>query len=204
MMRLQRMLGRAVLTALCLGAVPQVAHAQASPLVVVGQDDGQNAGGFTEVKKRKSSDDGDSDGGGKKWFAFWFPDDLKPELEEKKWALAIVGMLFGAVGGALWAPLVLGGATFDLEWALPSLIYSILCTAFSFIWILSIFPYIGWYTFWIWFPLSFIGGIVFAGLAVFTGIANLNRPEIELDAGDSGSSKKKKKKSRRSDDDDDE
>jgi hypothetical protein len=109
-----------------------------------------------------------AEGGGKVWFNFMWPDNLKPQLEEKKMLLTIVGML---PWGSIWGPIVLLGQGFDLEWALPSIIFvvlGIICWAF---------PYIGWYFGW-------IGYLAMSWIATQTMFANLNRPEIQVGGGD--------------------
>lgn len=105
-----------------------------------------------------------ADAGGKVWFAFMWPDNLKPQLEEKKMLLTLVGL---APWGSIWGPIVLLGQAFDLEWALPSLIWHSIFIAW--IW----FPYIGW-------TLGWIGYFVMAWIATQTMFANLNRPEIKV------------------------
>jgi len=107
-------------------------------------------------------------GGGKVWFAFIWPDNLKPQLEEKKMLLTIVGLL---PYGAVWGPIVLLGQSFDLEWALPSLIWHVVGN------VLWLVPYIGWT----------LGSLVWLGMnwvATQTMFANLNRPEIQVGGGE--------------------
>ena len=100
-------------------------------------------------------------GGGKVWFAFMWPENLKPQLEEKKMLLTIVGLLpFGAV----WGPIALLGQGFDMEWALPPLIFSI----------------IGFFGYWAY----VLPGVVIGWFATQVMFANLNRPEITVGGGD--------------------
>ncbi|MBI5498360.1 MAG: hypothetical protein HY904_25385 [Deltaproteobacteria bacterium] len=109
-----------------------------------------------------------AEGGGKVWFAFMWPDNLKPQLEEKKMLLTIVGLL---PYGAVWGPIALLGQGFDLEWALPSLVWHIVGNV---IWVV---PYIGWT----------LGALVWLGMnwiATQTMFANLNRPEIQVGGGE--------------------
>lgn len=102
--------------------------------------------------------------GGKVWFAFMWPDNLKPQLEEKKMLLTIVGLLpFGSV----WGPIALLGQGFDLEWALPSIIYSAI--AVSFWWV----PFYGW-------VLWTLPALGINWIATQTMFANLNRPEVQV------------------------
>lgn len=102
--------------------------------------------------------------GGKVWFAFMWPDNLKPQLEEKKMLLTIVGLLpFGSV----WGPIALLGQGFDMEWALPSIIFSAI--AVSFWWV----PFYGW-VFWT------IPALAINWIATQTMFANLNRPEVTV------------------------
>ena len=100
-------------------------------------------------------------GGGKVWFAFMWPENLKPQLEEKKMLLTIVGLLpFGAV----WGPIALLGQGFDMEWALPPLIFSI----------------IGFFGYWAY----VLPGVVIGWFATQVMFANLNRPEITVGGGE--------------------
>ena len=126
---------------LALSAVaPKAAQAaEKSPLVMV---DGEAA---------------PMEAGGKVWFSFMWPDNLKPQLEEKKMMLTIVGFLpFGSV----WGPIAFLGQGFDLEWALPSIIYSVIqCWAW---WI----PFYGW-VFWT------IPALIFGWLGTQAMFANL-------------------------------
>jgi hypothetical protein len=61
---------------------------------------------------------------GKVWFAYMFPENLKPQLEEKKMMLAVVGSLLPF--GSLWGPMVFLKTSFDMEWALPVIVWSVL------------------------------------------------------------------------------
>ncbi|MEW5855035.1 MAG: hypothetical protein AB2A00_40035 [Myxococcota bacterium] len=103
-----------------------------------------------------------AEGGGKVWFAFMWPDNLKPQLEEKKILLTAIGVLLPF--GSVWGPIVLLGQPFDLEWALPSIVFHALGTAFY--WVYYI-PYLagGW-------------------IATQCMFANLNRPEIQVGGGE--------------------
>ena len=136
---------------LALSAVaPQAAQAaEKSPLVMV---DGEAP----------------AEGGGKVWFNFMWPDNLKPQLEEKKLLLTIVGLL---PYGAVWGPIVLLGQGFDLEWALPSIIYHVVGN------VLWVVPYIGW-------TLGTLVWLAMNWIATQTMFANLNRPEIQVGGGD--------------------
>ena len=137
---------------LALSAVaPQAAQAaEKSPLVMV---DGEAA---------------PAEGGGKVWFNFMWPDNLKPQLEEKKIMLTIVGFL---PFGSIWGPIVFLGQGFDMEWALPSIIWHVVGV------IAWAFPYIGWYFGWIVY-------LAMGWIATQTMFANLNRPEITVGGGD--------------------
>jgi hypothetical protein len=122
----------------------------------------------TEAQKAPLVQVDDAAGGGKVWFAFMWPDNLKPQLEEKKMLLTIVGLL---PYGAIWGPIVLLGQGFDLEWALPSIIWHVVGN------VLWCIPYIGWT----------LGSLVWLGMnwvATQTMFANLNRPEIQVGGGE--------------------
>ena len=143
------------------------ASAPAVPLVAAVDDTAGNPG-LVEVK------DGEKAGGGKKWFSFWFPEGLKPQIEEKKWVLTVVGFVFSPVFGAIWAPMVVLGVPFDLEWALPSIIYTVVADALLCTIVVGWFPWIGWL-----FYVAMLGtSAVLEWISVQTMIANINRPEI--------------------------
>ena len=105
-----------------------------------------------------------AEAGGKVWFAFMWPDNLKPQLEEKKMLLTVVGLL---PFGSIWGPIALLGQGFDLEWALPSIIYSAI--AVSFWWV----PFYGW-------VLWTLPALGINWIATQTMFANLNRPEVQV------------------------
>lgn len=105
-----------------------------------------------------------AEGGGKVWFNFMWPDNLKPQLEEKKMLLTIVGLI---PYGSIWGPIVLLGQSFDLEWALPSIIWHVVGHVIWWI------PYIGW-------TLGFLVLLAMNWIATQTMFANLNRPEIQV------------------------
>ena len=79
-----------------------------------------------------------AEGGGKVWFAFMWPDNLKPQLEEKKMLLTIIAVLFPM--GGVWGPIALLGQGFDMEWALPPIIFGII----------QMVPYLGWFPWPVW------------------------------------------------------
>lgn len=110
----------------------------------------------------------DAPAGGKKWFAFMPPEGLKPVLEEKKILMIIVGFLFNSIGGNIWGPMVFAGAGFDMEWALPSIVW----LAVEWVAIVTgCFVVVTW-----------IIGPIAAWIGTMTTLANLNRPEIALGA----------------------
>ena len=109
-------------------------------------------------------------GGGKVWFAFMWPENLKPQLEEKKMLLTICGLFFF---GSIWGPIALLGQSFDMEWALPSIIFSVV----AFIWPFFFIPFFGWVSWFFW----HLGWNWIATQVMF---ANLNRPEISIGGGE--------------------
>lgn len=133
---------------LALGAVaPKAAYAaEKAPLVLV-----QDAAAPAE-------------GGGKVWFAFKWPDNMKPQLEEKKLLLTIIGVLFVGWGGGIWGPILLLGQSFDMEWALPVIVYTVLSYPGA------CFFYIGYF--------------IVGWLGTQVMFANLNRPEIQVGGGE--------------------
>jgi hypothetical protein len=148
---MKSVLAGAALSVALSTAAPAAAHAKA-PLVM------------TEGEAPAA----DLAGGGKVWFAFMWPETLKPQLEEKKMLLTVVGLLpFGSV----WGPIALLGQGFDLEWALPSIIYSAI--AVSWWWV----PFYGW-------VLWTLPALAINWIATQTMFANLNRPEVTVGGGD--------------------
>lgn len=111
-----------------------------------------------------------AEGGGKVWFAFMWPDNLKPQLEEKKMLLTICGLFFF---GSIWGPIALLGQSFDMEWALPSIIFSVI----AFVWPFFFIPFFGWVSWFFW----HLGWNWIATQVMF---ANLNRPEITIGGGE--------------------
>lgn len=158
------------------------------PLVTAGQDQSQHAGGqgAAGLQALGATDDADDDvdledGTERRWFALWFPDEFRPELQDKWLLIAIFGGLFGLVGGSVWAPILLAGASFDLEWALPSIIYNVVALCFLALGVAGwAFPYIGWYFGWVLFLAMQVVAWGMVWLAVQAALANLNRPDIEL------------------------
>jgi hypothetical protein len=122
----------------------------------------------TEAQKAPLVQVDDAAGGGKVWFAFMWPDNLKPQLEEKKMLLTIVGLL---PYGSIWGPIVLLGQGFDLEWALPSIIWHVVGN------VLWCIPYVGW-------TLGTLVWLGFNWVATQTMFANLNRPEVQVGGGE--------------------
>jgi hypothetical protein len=108
--------------------------------------------------------DAAAEGGGKVMFAFIWPDNLKPQLEEKKMLLTVIGLVpFGSIIG----PIALLGQGFDMEWALPSIIFSVI--GVSLWWV----PWLGWV---FWTPVM----LACNWIATQVMFANLNRPEIKV------------------------
>ncbi len=147
--------------AVVLGASPAahaVGNAQRVPLVQVAEDKDAPAAGTTD----------------KVWFAFFGGDYQKPELQERGFLIDVVGFLFFEVGGAIWAPMLLVDAPFDMEWVGPTLVYMIVAWAFSGLAILFCWTFFG--------LLLFIPAFMAAWIGTEVALANLDRPEVKLGA----------------------
>lgn len=115
--------------------------------------------------------------GGKKWFAFKLPENMKPELEEKKILLLLVSILFSSYGGNILGPILLSGAAFDMEWAGPSLLW----LALEWGWLGFCLPGIAFY--FVGLIPFIVGEIAIIWIGAATTLTNLNRPEIKLGKG---------------------
>jgi hypothetical protein len=140
------------------------------PLVITSVDNAAGSHALEQVK------DGDKASGGKKWFSFWFPENLKAQIEEKKWLLLLVGFVFSPVFGAIWSPMVLLGVPFDMEWALPSIIYTVIADVLLCTIVVGWFPWIGW----LFYVAMLASSTLLEWISVQTMIANINRPEVPL------------------------
>ena len=130
--------------------------AQRVPLVQVAGDKDEPAAGTTD----------------KVWFAFFGGDYQKPELQDRGFLIDLVGFLFFEVGGAIWAPMLLVDAPFDMEWVGPTLVYMIVAWVFSALAILFCWTGFG--------LLMFIPAFVAAWIGTEVALANLDRPEVKL------------------------
>lgn len=154
---------------------------QAAPLVHAGQGGGWKAARLEVVAAKKAAPKAEAPNeaeapeaeapatasGGKVWFSLMGPDELRPELEDKAMLLDIVSFLFFPIGAGIWAPMLLVGASFDMEWALPVIVYtaaSVVC-----FWVL------GWWT-----GITFLLGFAVDWIGTEVMMENLNRPEIKL------------------------
>lgn len=109
----------------------------------------------------------------KVWFTFFGTDYQKPILQERGFLIDMVGFFFFEIGGAIWGPMLLAGAPFDMEWVGPTLVYLIVawvCTALA---ILFCWTVLGLFL--------FIPAFAAAWIGTEVALANLDRPEVKLE-----------------------
>jgi len=121
---------------------------------------------------------------GKIWIAFFNGDYQKPILEERAFLIDLVSFFFFEVGGGIWGPMLLAGAPFDMEWAMPVLVWMGVCWAFTVGGVFLSWTGVG--------LLCWIGVFVSAWIGTEVALANLDRPSVKL--GDDAPAKKGKKK----------
>jgi pimeloyl-ACP methyl ester carboxylesterase len=110
---------------------------------------------------------------GRKWFAVFYPGDLRRPLRDHKRLLTVLGFL---PMGAVWGPMLILEKGFDTEWALPPLVAQTPPCCMG----LACAPL--WGTPWL-LPCHALGccvTLVGQGIATQLMFANLNRPDIEV------------------------
>lgn len=128
----------------------------------------QTSSGTAPVVQRVSAELSDME-----WFAFWFPDSLKQDLEMKKWLMLPALLLTFPLLGGLWVPFAMTGTPPSKDWALPILVWTGVLWAGLALSVLTCWTIVLWLV-------PFALSVVAWWVGVHVTFANLNRFDVRL------------------------